>query len=64
MSQQNPEGAVPASKAGPRDRTLQGPQLLAQREVFKDQFVMAAAGQRQCSCDQQQQFQHAAIVAA
>jgi hypothetical protein len=51
-SQQDPEDAVPTPKPWPPDRTLQRSQLLAEREVFKDQFAMAATGQRQCSCDQ------------
>src|SRR6266851_10085323 len=41
MSQYDPEDAVPPPKPWPPDRTLQGPQLLAEREVFKDQFLMA-----------------------
>ena len=38
------------------------PELLAQRDVLEDQFVMAAAGQRERADTQQDRLQHAPIV--
>jgi hypothetical protein len=37
--------------------------LLPQRQVFQDQFPMAAERQRECADDHDEQLQHAVIVA-
>ncbi|PYQ86060.1 MAG: hypothetical protein DMG02_26180 [Acidobacteria bacterium] len=41
---------------------MEGRQLLPQRQVFQDQFPMAAECQRDCADDHDEQLQHAVIV--
>ena len=38
--------------------------MLAEREVLEDQFAVAAAGQRQSATENNDDFQHASILAA
>jgi hypothetical protein len=49
VGQEDPECPVTALEARTPDGALQGFQLLPQRDVFEDQFLMPAAGQRQRS---------------
>src|SRR5262249_32168375 len=55
--------AVTPPKPWTSDRTLQGSQLLAKRDVFEDHFVLPATGQCQSSRHQDDGLQHAVMVA-
>ena len=46
------------------DRASQRVELLAEREVLEDQFVMSAAGQRQRAEEYKERLQHMSIVAS
>ena len=53
-----PKESVACPEAASR-RSVEGRQLLPQRQVFQDQFPMAAERQRECADDHEEQFQHA-----
>ena len=58
----HPKESVACPQATSR-RSVEGRQLLPQRQVFEDQFPMAAERQRDCADDHDEQLQHAVIVA-
>jgi hypothetical protein len=54
--QEDPKYPVGAPEARTPDSALQGSQLLAQRDVLKDQFVMSAARQGEGSGEKENQL--------
>jgi hypothetical protein len=59
----HPKKAVVGPEASSLRRAAKGRQLLPQGEVLQDEFLMAAERQRQCADDDDEEFQHAPIVA-
>ena len=57
----HPKESIACPQAASR-RSVEGRQLLPQRQVFQDQFPMAAECQRDCADDHDEQLQHAVIV--
>jgi hypothetical protein len=53
----HPKESVACPEAASR-RSVERRQLLPQREVFQNEFPVAAEGQRECADDHDQQFQH------
>jgi hypothetical protein len=53
----HPKESVACPEAA-SSRSLEGRQLLPQRQVFQDQFPMAAERQRECADDHDEQLQH------
>jgi hypothetical protein len=60
--QHDPEQPVARPDTHTRGRAFHRPELLPQRNVLQDQFVMASGGQRQSTANQHHQRQHASIV--
>jgi hypothetical protein len=59
----NPKELVARPEAGTFLRTVQGLQLLPEREVLQDQFPMSAERQGQRADEHDEQLQHVVIVA-
>ena len=62
--QSDPKQSVARLEMGSLGRASQGRQLLAQGQVLQDQLSMSTARQRQRTDDDDEQLQHASIVAA
>src|SRR4029077_20030164 len=60
--QRDPEQPVPASNSRSSAGTLQRYQLLPQCQVFKNQFVVSTAGQRDAAGDDKNVFNKLAIL--
>jgi hypothetical protein len=58
----NPKESVGCPEAASL-RSAEGRQLLPQRKVFQDEFLVAAERQRECADDHDEQLQHPVIVA-
>ena len=64
LCQDDPKQPVARPERRPGAPAFEGVELLAEREVLEDQFAMAAAGQRQRTNENKDDFQHASILAA
>ena len=62
--QRDPKQPVAPPELRPDAPASESVQLLAEREVLKDQFVMPAAGQRHSAHEDEDNLQHASILAA
>jgi hypothetical protein len=60
--QHDPEQSVARPDTHTRGRPCHRPELLPQRHVLQDHFVMAPAGQHNGAANQHNQLQHASIV--
>jgi hypothetical protein len=59
LGQYEPQQPIARAELRTADRAFQRVELLAEREVLEDQFVMSAAGQGQRACHQHDCFEHA-----
>jgi hypothetical protein len=59
----HPEQAVSSAKTRPRRSALYGSELLPQRDILENQLVMSTASDRERATEQQNQLQHAEILA-
>ena len=59
----NPEQAVSSPKTRSLRCALQGGELLPKRDILKDQLVMSTGSDRERATKQQNQLQHAVILA-
>jgi len=62
--QNDPKDPVARPEKRTSGRPFHRPQLLPQRHVLREQFVMTVTCQSQRAADQDEEFQHAPIVAA
>ncbi|MPY88779.1 MAG: hypothetical protein GEU99_12725 [Luteitalea sp.] len=62
LGQHDPQQPISPPELRTGDRASQYVELLAEREVLEDEFVMSAAGQRQRADEYKGHFQHASIL--
>ena len=62
LSQHDPKQPISPPELRTGDAASQRMELLAEREVFEDQLVMSAAGQRQRANHYNDHLQHASIL--
>ena len=62
LGQYDPEQPIAPPQLRTGARASQRVELLTEREVLEDQFVMSAAGQRQRAHEYKDHLQHAAIL--
>jgi len=62
LGQYDPKQAISPPELRTAARTFQSVELLAEREVLEDQFMMSAAGQHQRADEYKDHLQHGSIL--